>query len=183
MCRAAAALLSVCLIAVACGSDDSAGGDGEAGTSTSQEEFALSSNAFDDGERIPDEYAFANENISPPLSWTGVPEGTEQLAVTVIDPDARNFVHWVVVGIDPATLEMSEGVVPGSAIEGLNQFGKPGWDGPSPPAGDAHSYVFTIHALSGVPAIEASTDHNTALAEIEALTTARAELRGEYISG
>ncbi len=179
----AVALISLGLLTVACGSDDSDDGAGSDDTSTAEEEFTLTSSAFGDGDRIPDEYAFANENVSPPLSWVGVPEGTEQLAITVVDPDARNFVHWVVVGIDPAMLEITEGVVPGAAIEGLNQFGESGWGGPAPPAGDAHSYLFTLHALSGTPAVEASTDHNTALAEIEALTTARAELRGEYISG
>lgn len=117
----------------------------------------LSSPAFSDGKRIPVVYArpaVGGKNISPPLTWSEVPEGTKSLALAVIDPHpvARNWVHWMVVDISPKTEGLAEGasgkIMPQNSKELVNSFGKPGYGGPQPPSGTGdHPYVFTLYAL------------------------------------
>lgn len=145
--------------------------------------FELTSVAFGEGDPIPDEHAVDGGNTSPPLAWTGVPADAEELAITVVDPDASDFVHWVLWGIDPVDGEIEAGAVPPSATVGMNQFGQTGWGGPQPPAGEEHTYVFTVHALSRTPAITESTSAVEALIAIEELSTDQAELRGQYETG
>jgi Raf kinase inhibitor-like YbhB/YbcL family protein len=82
------------------------------------------------------------------MTWSNVPDGTVELAVTVTDPDAGGFVHWIVYGIDAATTGVAEGLVPPGAFEWANSFGNAAWDGPCPPAGEHHLYQFTVHALN-----------------------------------
>jgi len=88
--------------------------------------------------------------VSPPLGWTDVPAGTKALMLTVTDPDARGFVHWVAWDLPPDGTGLAEGAsgaMPAGAVEGRNDFGRTGWGGPCPPSG-THRYVFTLTALS-----------------------------------
>jgi Raf kinase inhibitor-like YbhB/YbcL family protein len=160
----------------ACGSDDSAADS----TTSTPGGFTLSSSAFGESELIPDDHAFGDDNESPPLQWSGVPDGTEELGLAVVDPDASNFVHWVVAGIDPSTTGLEAGEVPPGAVEALNSFNEASWSGPAPPAGSRHTYVFTLYAL---PEASGVTDEMTAQDAIEQFrekATATAQLRGEY---
>lgn len=166
----------VVLAAGACGDDGSAGGS----TTSTSGGFSLSSPAFADSELIPDEHAFGDDNQSPPLKWSGVPEGTEELALAVVDPDASNFVHWVVVGIDPTETGFGRGELPDDAVEALNSFGETSWSGPAPPAGSRHTYVFTLYALPAPSDIGDDVPAQEAIEQLEDQATATAELRGEY---
>ena len=78
--------------------------------------------------------------------------------MTVYDPDAptgSGWWHWVVFNLPAGTASLPTGAGDGSgsklppgAVESRTDFGKPGWGGPCPPAGDKpHRYVFTVHAL------------------------------------
>lgn len=110
----------------------------------------LRSSSFADGQPLPDRHAGGDEDLSPPLEWSGVPEGTRELALICEDPDApeRAFVHWVLAGIDPSTIHLEEGDVPDGVLEGMNDFGEAGWAGPQPPPTDApHRYAFILFAL------------------------------------
>ena len=80
--------------------------------------------------------------------WTAPPAGTVELALLVTDDDADGFVHWAVAGIPPSSGEIGEGAQITGAIEGVNDFGQPGWGGPCPPAGAPHTYRFSLYALS-----------------------------------
>ncbi|MFI5556101.1 YbhB/YbcL family Raf kinase inhibitor-like protein [Streptomyces sp. NPDC051738] len=121
----------------------------------------LKSSAFDDHETIPRRHAMEGDNVSPPLTWSGVPDEAVELALLCEDPDAPSgtFVHWLVTGIDPRT----EGLPTGWAAPGghphTNGYGQWGWGGPQPPAGDrAHRYFFRLYALPGHVSIpEAAT--------------------------
>lgn len=104
------------------------------------------------------------DNVSPALSWSGAPEGTQSFVVLVHDPDAptggAGWWHWVVYNLPAATTGLAQGAgsaggsLPAGAVQGATDFGAPGWGGPCPPAGDKpHQYVFTVYALS-VPALE-----------------------------
>jgi len=148
----------------------SAGSDGEgASTSTAPtaEPLALSSSAIPEGGEVPARYTCRADDVSPPLLWTGVPAGTVEVALVVRDVDAEGFVHWVIAGLPPDLGGLAEGTPPAGAVEAANDFGRPGWGGPCPPAG-THNYEFRVYALaqpSGVVAGEPGAD---AAARVEA---------------
>ncbi|MBA2847873.1 YbhB/YbcL family Raf kinase inhibitor-like protein [Thermosulfuriphilus ammonigenes] len=118
----------------------------------------ITSPAFVDGGRIPTKYVMpraGGENLSPPLSWEGEPEGTKSFAISCVDPHpiARNWVHWLVINIPASVHRLPEGAsgrsMPASARELKNSFGFVGYGGPQPPPGTGdHPYVFTVYALS-----------------------------------
>ena len=98
------------------------------------------------------------QNVSPQLSWENAPAGTKSFAITMYDPDAptgSGWWHWTVFDI-PASVsslpsgagDASKGLLPAGAIQGMTDFGAPGYGGPCPPPGHGlHQYIITIHAL------------------------------------
>ena len=111
--------------------------------------FALTSPAFSDGAAMPGRYSCDGRDVSPPLTWSGVPLGTKALLLSVTDLDARGFVHWVAWDLVPGLGGLAEGAsgaLPDGAVEGRNDFGRIGWGGPCPPSG-THRYAFTLTAL------------------------------------
>ena len=105
--------------------------------------FALSSSAFGNGKAIPTRHANKGvsgaQNISPPLSWADLPEGTKSLAIACVDghPIANNWVHWLVTNIPASAMGFSEGasrtkMLPAGTKELENTFGTMGWGGPQP---------------------------------------------------
>lgn len=114
----------------------------------------LTSTAFDNEETIPSRFTCEGDNISPPLSWQGVPEEAEGLVLVVDDPDANGtFTHWIVYNLPVMPPRLEEGVsLEGRLSEGLregfNDFGEQGYGGPCPPRGDGeHRYFFRLYAL------------------------------------
>lgn len=134
------------------------------------QDLEISSPAFAQGGSIPTKYAKAGEDVSPPLEWSGVPEGTRQLALVCHDPDAplpHGFTHWVVYGIAPDTTGIPEGGGSGY-VEGMNDFGDKGWGGPQPPPGHGtHHYFFWLYALDTEIDGEAGLTRADLLARIE----------------
>jgi Raf kinase inhibitor-like YbhB/YbcL family protein len=109
----------------------------------------LTSTAFAGGQPIPQRHSCEGEDLSPPLSWTDVPEGATSLALIVDDPDAPGgtFTHWLGWGLDPAAGGLGEGEA--APVEGRNDFGATGYRGPCPPPGHGpHRYFFRLHALA-----------------------------------
>jgi Raf kinase inhibitor-like YbhB/YbcL family protein len=120
--------------------------------------FALSdmqvaSTAFAPHGKIPARHSGEGENLSPPLSWSGAPEGTRSFAVICHDPDAPlvkagsyGFVHWVLYGLPASTTALEEGTTQG--VNGSTDFGRSGYGGPKPPQGHGtHHYFFWVLAL------------------------------------
>ncbi len=109
-------------------------------------------------EQVYDGFGCHGGNVSPSLHWTNPPPGTKSFAITVYDPDAptgSGWWHWVMFDI-PADVrslpkgagDSGSGKAPEGAIQSRTDFGKPGYGGPCPPAGDRpHRYTFTVHAL------------------------------------
>jgi Raf kinase inhibitor-like YbhB/YbcL family protein len=132
------------------GNQDGGGGDGNQGN------LSLSSTAFADNGTLPLRYASTDaggQNVSPPLSWSGAPSGTRSFVLVCLDPDADNFVHWVMYDIPASVNSLPEGVppqatLPNGAKQGENEMGTIGYFGPEPPPGELHRYVFTLYALS-----------------------------------
>jgi len=114
--------------------------------------LSISSPAFPPGGPIPRRHTCQGEDLSPPLAWTGVPDGVAEFALVVDDRDARGWVHWVVVGLPADAVDLPEGVPPsgpGAPAQGRSDFGRRGWGGPCPPPGSGdHRYVFTLYAIS-----------------------------------
>jgi Raf kinase inhibitor-like YbhB/YbcL family protein len=119
--------------------------------------LALTSTAFTDGGAIPKRYTCEGQDISPPLAWTGVPEGTKSLVLIVDDPDApdpkapkRTWVHWVLYDIPASTTALPEGgALPAGTRQGRNDWGRTGYGGPCPPIG-RHRYFHKLYALDGI---------------------------------
>lgn len=113
----------------------------------------VKSSAFEEGDAIPARYTCDDLDVSPPMSWGSVPDGTESLALITDDPDAPRgtFVHWVIYNLPPDTRGLAEGVpnrptLPSGAVQGVNGAGGVGYMGPCPPRG-THRYFFKVYAL------------------------------------
>jgi Raf kinase inhibitor-like YbhB/YbcL family protein len=119
----------------------------------------LFSPAFGNGEYVPIRYTCDGEDISPPLLFFDIPDETRSFAIMVDDPDAPSgvFTHWIIYDI-PGNFEgLPEDVPPASELEygikqGVNGFGRIGYNGPCPPPGRPHRYFFILFALD-VPTI------------------------------
>lgn len=142
---------TVLLIGVGGGS---CGGNGEEMAPPGGVEIELSSAAFQDGGTIPAQHTCDGQDISPALSWSGAPEGTQSFALILDDPDAPGgaFTHWVIFNIPADTLELEEAIpvstqLANGARQGENDFGTIGYRGPCPPAGKTHHYRFAVYAL------------------------------------
>ncbi|MEA3213716.1 MAG: hypothetical protein QOE70_6773 [Chthoniobacter sp.] len=149
--------------------------------------MTLASTSFAAGGALPRRLASAPEgqNISPSLLWTGTPPQTRELAIVCYDPDAPggNWVHWVVYGIPPNVTQVQEGQAP-QGTPGSNSWGKRGWGGPLPPAGDpAHRYIFTVYALDRPLKLPAGLDGTKVLAATKGKVAASARLQGTYQLG
>jgi Raf kinase inhibitor-like YbhB/YbcL family protein len=144
-------------------------------------ELALTSESFQDGDPVPERHALEGENLSPPLSWSGLPDGTQSIAVICEDPDAPSgtFVHWVVWGIGPQAGGLGEGEA--APHEGQNDFGNTGYGGPSPPPGHGrHRYHFRVYALDAEPSLDQGASKEQLEAAIEGHVLATGELMGTY---
>jgi Raf kinase inhibitor-like YbhB/YbcL family protein len=141
----------------------------------------LSSEAFADGEPIPPRYTCEGEDVSPPLTWSDVPEGAVTLALVCDDPDAPSgtFTHWIAWDIDPGGGGLAEGEAP--PREGQNGFGKVGYGGPCPPPGHGtHHYRFRLYALEADPSLDDGADREKLEGALETEGIANAELVGTY---
>jgi Raf kinase inhibitor-like YbhB/YbcL family protein len=147
------------------------------------ERLELTSAAFDDGDTLPSRFAHDAENLSPPLEWTDVPPGTEELALLCQDPDAPSglFTHWVLAGIDPTITAIEEGETPAGATAGVNDFGEMGWGGPEPPRGHGpHRYVFTLFASSAPLDVAPGATADDLLEALQGNELAQGTLLGRY---
>lgn len=130
---------------------------------------------------MPDRHTLQGENLSPPLSWSGLPEGTRSIAVICDDPDAPvgTFVHWLGWGIDPEAAGLGEGQAPPK--EGQNGFGRAGYDGPAPPPGHGpHRYFFRVYALDVEPELGPGASREELEAAIAGHVLASGEHMGTY---
>lgn len=146
------------------------------------EPITVSSPAFTAGSAISQRFTCDGDNLSPPLGWSGVPAGTVEVALVVDDPDAPRgtYVHWIVIGLDPANTKLAEGMVPPGARQVRNSAGTAAYTGPCPPGGSPHHYRFAIYALQRPPDAGDDASPETTIQVIEAAATARGRLVGTY---
>jgi Raf kinase inhibitor-like YbhB/YbcL family protein len=117
--------------------------------------LALISPAFPPGGAIPAEYTCDGADISPPLSWSGTPPGTQSLVLVIEDLDAPSgvFRHWAVYDIPATTTGLGQGYGQHRPVagmrEGRNDFGRQSYGGPCPPKGHGvHHYHFRLLAIA-----------------------------------
>lgn len=135
-----------------------------ASTSAMASSFTLSSTDITNGKEMSQSQEFQGfgcngKNLSPQLSWSGAPKGTEAFAIFAYDPDAptgSGWWHWQVVNIpkDVTTLptgvgDASKNLLPAGSTQMNNDFGQRGFGGACPPEKHGmHRYQFTVYALS-----------------------------------
>jgi len=182
----AAVLLSL-LAQAGCVSGRLNGASVDAGSSPGGATIGLmevTSSAFAEGGSIPTQYTCDGGDVSPPLAWSGAPAETKAVALTVLDPDARDFVHWLAVNTPTGLTgdgSIPEGATatPAAGVEGRNSGGRPAWYGPCPPSGE-HRYVFTVYALSDRPELRAGFTRDQLTEAINGKVLASGTLTARY---
>ena len=146
----------------------------------------IRSSEFKEGELISRKYTCDNLDISPPLEWSKVPEGTKTFAIICDDPDAPmgTYVHWVIFNIPTNVLNLPENmpkqeVLKNGTRQGKNDFGKIGYGGPCPPGG-THRYYFKIYALDKELDSKPGINKKELLKAMEGHILAEGQLMGRY---
>lgn len=154
----------------------------------------ITSTAFTQGHPIPKKYTGEGADVSPPLAWSGVPEGAKELVLICDDPDAPTaepWVHWVIYKMPADTKGLPEGVPrkprlkePHGAMQGRNSWPAAeaiGYRGPMPPPGHGvHHYYFKLYALEAHLVAEPGMDKKSIMEEIGQHIMAEGVLMGTY---
>jgi hypothetical protein len=150
----------------------------------------IESSSFAAGAEIPAVYTCQGKDISPPLAFSGVPEGTRSLVLIVDDPDAPDpkapkmtWVHWVLYDMPATTKGLGEatgaGQLPAGTREGLNDWKRTGYGGPCPPIG-RHRYFHKLYALDATLGDLGTPTKARLEKAMEGHVLAKAELLGTY---
>lgn len=153
--------------------------------------MTMCSDGFGEGQTIPRRYGEDGEDVSPPLTWSGEPAGTLELALIVDDPDApspKPWVHWILYKIPPEVHALPEGVAQSPSLksapgakQGKNSWGGVGYRGPAPPRGHGmHHYHFHLYALDSPMQTAKAMDKEGLLREMQGHILAQTELVGTY---
>ncbi len=154
--------------------------------------WTISSSAFDDGDMIPEKYTDDGADVSPPLTFEGVPDGTEELVLICHDPDAPReggWTHWVVYGMTPDIGGLPEDIPTEPTVDapklvqGENTWGNIGYGGPAPPAGEPHRYQFRGYALSEPLGLDPGASKEEVVAAMGNRVIGEAMLEGLYGRG
>ncbi len=143
--------------------------------------------SFKNNSGIPEKYTCDGEDISPPIKWKGTIKGVKSWAVVCHDPDAPagDWVHWVIYNIPPHATSLPEGVpkkykLSDGSKQGVNDFNKTGYNGPCPPPGNPHRYVFELFAVKSRIKPKKNMSMKELLRFLKDKTLAKAELIGLY---
>jgi len=146
----------------------------------------ITSTSFKENEMIPKLYTCDGKDISPPLEWKNIPEGTESFALICDDPDAPHgtWVHWVYYDIPSTVKVLPEGVatikkpdIGGN--QGINDFRRIGYGGPCPPGG-THRYHFKLYALNRVLNLEPGLTKEKLINSMKFHVIEKTRLTGKY---
>lgn len=149
----------------------------------------ITSSAFKDGGDIPVRYTGHGEDVSPPLSWEGAPQGTKSFALINDDPDAvtGSWVHWVIYNIPQDQTSLKENFpsdvsLPNGIKQGVTDFGTHGYGGPCPPSGK-HRYFFRLYALDTMLDLSGRVSKRDIEKAIQGHILEQAQLMGLYGRG
>ena len=175
--RVALALLVLGL--VSCGSPEPL----SANLPRAEGSLELASPAFENRGELPKEFGCDGKGETPPLEWSGVPQGTAELALVMVDLDAPSGVlaHWVVYGIGPQRTHLDAGVGLSEAREGETSFGRQAYEPPCPPEGDdPHRYVIALYALGSDLDLPEGSSAGTVFAKIGRLALASGRIEARF---
>lgn len=146
----------------------------------------IESSAFTEGQPIPQKYTCQGADVSPALTWSGVPPSSKSFALITDDPDApvSTWVHWIFYNL-PAQTHALPDAVPKTeqalgGLQGKNDFKKIGYNGPCPPPGNPHRYFFKLYALDNSLNLKAGATKQDVEQAIKGHVLANAELMGSY---
>ena len=131
------------------------------------QELTLTAPWFDGGEIDP-LFTCEGSKLSPSFDISGLPAGTVTWGLSIVDQTASDAVHWVAANIDPAINHVDAGVVPAGAVQSLNRVNKVGYAAPCPKAGEPHTYILTVYAVSQPLEVTDGMDGETMLTSLEA---------------
>ena len=147
--------------------------------------FSLTSPAFTMNGSIPARFTCDGENISPELIISGMPVGTQSLALTMEDPDVPTSIradgmwdHWIIWNMPPSTTHIVEGGIP-PGILGTGTSGKAAYFGPCPPDRE-HRYIFTLYALDATITLPKGSSKNELLQAMNSHIIGQTNLIGKY---
>ena len=147
----------------------------------------LTSSSFSPGGDIPTRFTCKGEDVSPQLSWTNPPSGTQAFALIVDDPDAPagTWTHWVLYNLPASAASLAEGIskveqLPDGTLQGLNDFHKVGYGGPCPPPGKPHRYFFKLYALDRKLDLNPAASKKDLEQAMHGRVLGQAELMGEF---
>jgi len=148
--------------------------------------ITVSSSAFEQAGTIPSKYTCDGRDISPPLQWDSVPQGTKSIALICDDPDAPmgTWVHWVMWNIPADTRQLPENIpadklLADGSMQGITDFQRTGYGGPCPPSG-THRYYFKIYALDTSLDLTSSSTKPDLLKAMQGHILAEGQLMGKY---
>jgi Raf kinase inhibitor-like YbhB/YbcL family protein len=155
---------------------------------TSASAMELTSPDIHEGSPIAKEQVYTRcggQNVSPALSWIGVPDATRSFAVTAIDLSVKpnGWSHWIVVGLPVGTHALGKGAtLPAGAHAVMTDFGDAAYAGPCPPAGSGvHRYQFTVWALrTPAPEFPAHATANDITVILDRISLGKASITGTY---
>jgi len=141
--------------------------------------FTLGSPSWPADGPIPLEFGCGGDDIAPPLTISGVPDGTAELLLVASDVDVRSRSRWIVAGIPITTTSIGQGVLPPGAVAVVNSTGSTSWAGPCPTPGSSTTFQLRLYALRTPSGITAASDSPAVTVALTAATQA-AVLRGTY---
>ena len=120
-----------------------------------------------EGGPIDVQFTCDGSKLSPNFDVVGFPEGTVTWGFSIVDQTALDAAHWVAANIDPAINRVDAGVVPEGAVQSVNRVQKVGYAAPCPKAGEPHTYVLTVYAVSQQLEVSDGMDAETMLISLE----------------
>ncbi len=178
--------LAICAVALlpGCSESDKAPTPAPPRATSAIATIQLTSPEFDNGSEIPTRFTCDGDDISPELTWTGVPNAARSLALIVDDPDAprRTWIHWVVYGLPSDASGFPEGasIAEHGGVNGATDFNRSGYGGPCPPSGPAHRYFFKLYALDAPLSLDSGSGKSELLSAMDGHTIAQGILMGIY---
>lgn len=147
----------------------------------------VKASAFANNAPIPDKHSAYFADVSPEISWTGVPNNAKSIVVMMEDPDAalKPVTHWIVANLPPNLTGLPENVLKtekyGDAVQGGNHTGKHGYYGPMPPPADKpHKYHFQVFALDTKLDLPSGFNRQALLDAMKNHVIAKGETVGTY---
>ena len=134
---------------------------------TSVQELTIAA-PWEDGEQIDVQFTCDGSKLSPSFDIAGLPEGTVTWGLSIVDQMALDAVHWALANVDPTINHVDAGAVPAGAVQSLNRLQKVGYAAPCPKAGEPHTYVLTVYAVSQQLEVSDGMDAETMLTSLEA---------------